>query len=77
VSTRVGGIAEVLEHDRSGVLVPPGSPEGFAEATLDLLRDRQRRADLGRSAQQFVRTEYSLEAATARVERLYAEVAAR
>jgi glycosyltransferase involved in cell wall biosynthesis len=77
VSTRVGGIAEVLEHDRSGVLVPPGSPEEFAEATLDLLRDRQRRADLGRSAQQFVRTEYSLEAATARVERLYAEVVAR
>jgi glycosyltransferase involved in cell wall biosynthesis len=77
VSTRVGGIAEVLEHDRSGVLVPPGSPEGFAAATVDLVRDPQRRAELGRAAQQFVRTEYSLEAATARVERLYAEVVAR
>lgn len=77
VSTCVGGIAEVLEHERSGVLVPPGSPELVAEATMGLLRDRLRQHVLGRAAQHFVRTDYSLEAATARVERLYAEVMAR
>jgi glycosyltransferase involved in cell wall biosynthesis len=77
VSTRVGGIAEVIRHEQSGILVPAASPETFADAVFDLLRDPGRQRALGCAARHFVETEYSLQAATARVERLYAEVAAR
>jgi glycosyltransferase involved in cell wall biosynthesis len=39
VSTNVGGVPYVLEHERTGLLVPPGDPQAMANAALDLLRD--------------------------------------
>jgi glycosyltransferase involved in cell wall biosynthesis len=46
----VGGIPEVLEEGRSGLLVPPGDPEGIALALGRLADDPGLRSDLGRSA---------------------------
>ena len=77
VSTEVGGIAEVLRHERSGVLVPRRDPRRLAAALDDLVGDHLRRRVLGANAQRFLRDEYSLEASTARVEALYREVLAR
>ena len=34
VATRVGGVAEVVEHGSTGFLVPPGDPEGLASAMV-------------------------------------------
>ena len=50
VSTSVGGIPALLEHDRTALLVPPGDAPAMAAAILALLRDppRARRlADAG------------------------------
>jgi glycosyltransferase involved in cell wall biosynthesis len=77
VSTRAGGIAEVIEDGHSGVLMPLRQPQAFADAVYALMRDVARQQALGRSAQHFIEHEYSLAAATARVERLYAEVVSR
>ena len=77
VSTRVGGIAEVIQGNHSGILMNPREPEAFADAVFDLMADPLRQKQLGAAAQQFIATEYSLSAATARVERLYEELAAR
>jgi len=74
VSTRVGGIAEVIRSGESGILLERRRPEPFADAVLDLMRDPPRRHRLGAAARQFIDTEYSLAAATARVERLYEEM---
>jgi glycosyltransferase involved in cell wall biosynthesis len=43
VSTRVGGLHEVLEEGRSVTLVPPRDPAALAEAIEALLRDPERR----------------------------------
>ena len=40
LSTRVGGLAEVVEDGVNGVLVEPGSSEGLAEALEKLSRER-------------------------------------
>jgi glycosyltransferase involved in cell wall biosynthesis len=77
VSTRVGGIAEVLRHEQSGLLVPRRDPEAIAAAVLGLLGDPLRQRVLGASARKFIEQEYSLGAATARVESVYEEVIAR
>lgn len=47
-STDVGGVRDVLEHGRLGVLVPPGDVEGLDAAVAALLDDPARRAELGR-----------------------------
>lgn len=77
VSTGVGGIPEVIEDGISGVLVAPGSPETFADAVYALMLNSPYQQALGHRAQRFIKTEYSLAAATARVEQLYAEVVGR
>lgn len=42
VSTNVGGVPFLLEHGRTGLLVPPGQPQAMAEAVLSLLCDAPR-----------------------------------
>jgi len=77
VSTRVGGIVEVLRHEWSGVLVDPGDPVQLADAIAGVIDDPLRRRVLGLGAQTFIREHYSLEAATRRVEATYREVLGR
>lgn len=54
VASRVGGIPEVITDGRDGVLVAPGSPKDLAEALIPLLRDRERRTELGRAARRSI-----------------------
>ncbi len=50
VATAVGGLPEVIEHGRTGLLVPPRDPQALADAMLSLLRDPVRRDQMGRAA---------------------------
>jgi glycosyltransferase involved in cell wall biosynthesis len=42
VASRTGGVPELLENGRAGVLVPPANPEAIAEAVGDLLDNPQK-----------------------------------
>jgi glycosyltransferase involved in cell wall biosynthesis len=55
VSTRVGGVAYLVEHDRTALLVEPGDPAAMAQAVLRLLRDASLRARLRQSGLDHVR----------------------
>jgi glycosyltransferase involved in cell wall biosynthesis len=46
VASRVGGLPEVLDGERGGLLVPPGDPETLADAIELLLSSRQRAKEL-------------------------------
>jgi glycosyltransferase involved in cell wall biosynthesis len=50
VASAVGGLAESVLHERTGVLVPPRSPSFIAGALRRLLADDVHRAELGRAA---------------------------
>jgi glycosyltransferase involved in cell wall biosynthesis len=53
ITTRVGGIPEMIEDGRSGILIEPGTPDTIAEALISLLKDdrlRQRLAQGARTA---------------------------
>ncbi|MGD2271388.1 MAG: glycosyltransferase family 4 protein [Desulfobacterales bacterium] len=52
VATRVSAIPELVEHEKTGLLVPPGSPQQLAEAIVRLLKDielRRKVAAAGRA----------------------------
>lgn len=53
LGTTSGGVAEIIDHERSGLLVEPGDPDTLAKAILGLLRNpelRRRFAEEGRRA---------------------------
>jgi len=50
VASRVGGLAEVVEEGRTGLLVAAGQPEELAGAVIRLLKDASLRAAMGREA---------------------------
>jgi N-acetyl-alpha-D-glucosaminyl L-malate synthase BshA len=74
VATRVGGIPEVIEDNVSGRLVPFGDPDALAAAVEELIRDPQRRAALGRAAQERAEKLFSASAIVPRYEALYRRV---
>ncbi len=47
VGSRVGGLAEAVAHEESGLLVPPAEPPALARALARLARDAPLRARLG------------------------------
>ncbi len=52
VATAVGGTGEMLEPERSAVLVPPDDPQALAEGVIRLLNDRRLAGTLGAAARE-------------------------
>ena len=52
VATAVGGTPEAVEHGVTGLLVPRQDPEALAKAVIELLLDPERRARMGRAAEE-------------------------
>ncbi len=71
VSTRVGGIPEVVEDNQSSVLIPFGDVAALAGALEGLIDDKSRRSALGRAAQARARERFSAEVIVPRYEALY------
>jgi glycosyltransferase involved in cell wall biosynthesis len=58
LSTRIGGIPDLLDHGRAGVLVPHGDPRALGEALRTLLQDPQRRTQLAAAARERCERDY-------------------
>ena len=76
VSTGVGGIPEVVEDNRSGLLAPPGDVAALARALEALIDDPARRSALGSAAQARARELFSAEIIVPRYEALYRRLCA-
>lgn len=62
VASAVGGIPEVVEHQKTGLLVPPKDPKRLAEALLKLVDDEQLRAQMGEAGRRkFMSGGYTVE----------------
>jgi glycosyltransferase involved in cell wall biosynthesis len=59
VASNVGGIADAIEHERTGLLVEPASPAAIADAIKRLLDDRRLCTALVRGARRAVVERYS------------------
>ncbi|MFW6146344.1 MAG: glycosyltransferase [Planctomycetota bacterium] len=76
VASRVGGLPEVVQHGRTGLLVPPGDPEALAEAIASLLADPDRRRRYAAAARQYARTHFRWDRVAERVREVYNVTAA-
>jgi glycosyltransferase involved in cell wall biosynthesis len=74
VATAVGGVPEVVQHGREGLLVPPGCPRELAAALVALLTDAERRQRMAEAAARRG-AELSIDSAVRRTEAVYHELA--
>ena len=65
VASAVGGLLDAVEHERTGLLVPPGDGPALRAAIERLLADTTLRARLGAAAREHASERFSWAAATA------------
>jgi glycosyltransferase involved in cell wall biosynthesis len=71
VATRVGGIPELVDHGRTGVLVPPGRADSLARAIVELVRRPEVAHAMGQEACADVAARFSIDRMVAGFESLY------
>lgn len=71
VATRVGGIPDVVEHEKTGLLVAKGNVQGVADALLSLFRDPSRCVQMGKEARAFADTHLDIARTANRLVDLY------
>jgi glycosyltransferase involved in cell wall biosynthesis len=59
VSTRGGGIPEIVEHGRSGLIVERSDPQAIADAILQLLSNPDQRDAMSQTAFERASTRFS------------------
>ena len=77
VSTRVGGVPDVIRDGQDGVLVPAGDEAAFASAISALLADPLKRAELGAAGRRRVHPTYEASRLVSDIERLYESLIGR
>lgn len=74
VATRVGGVPEVVEHQRTGLLIPPGDAEALTEAIMWLLDDPVKCEKMGRDARRKVTSQFNIERMVTEYEAFYRDL---
>jgi colanic acid/amylovoran biosynthesis glycosyltransferase len=73
VTTAVGGLTEVVVHERTGLVVPQHDPAALADAVGRLLSDADLAVELAVAARRHVEANYSLERSASRLRGLFPE----
>ena len=73
VASRVGGIPEMIEDGRNGLLVPPHDPPALAAAIARLLTDHQLADMIGRAGHDTVHDRFCIQLMVNAVQALYDE----
>jgi glycosyltransferase involved in cell wall biosynthesis len=71
VTSRIAGIAELVDHDRNGLLLPPGRADVIVDALARLAADPELRARWGRAGRERVLRDYDVARSAEQLESLF------
>ena len=74
VGSDAGGLPEVVRHAESGYLLPVGDVEGMAARTIEILRDDERRREMGEAARHRVASLFDADRVVEQYEAVYERV---
>ena len=77
VTTRTAGMQDVVQHDETGLLVPPADPAALTEAVARLAGDQSLRRTLGTAAHRVASTRYTWENTAATLQQAYEQARRR
>ncbi len=58
VASNSGGLAEIVQDERSGILVPPGDPDSLAQALIRPLQNRELAEGMGRKGREIAQARF-------------------
>jgi glycosyltransferase involved in cell wall biosynthesis len=71
VATKVGGVPEVVIHEKTGLLVEAGDHEGLAKSIIQILNNPDEALRFTASARELVMKEHSIDVMIDKIESLY------
>ena len=71
VATAVGGVPELIEDGKTGILVPPRNPETLAKGILRLVKDADLRQRMGKAARERAQERFDISRTAREYETLY------
>jgi glycosyltransferase involved in cell wall biosynthesis len=71
VATKVGGVPEVVFHEKTGILIEPGDHEGLAKGIIRILNKPGEALRFAANAKELVLKEHSIEHMIDKIEGLY------
>lgn len=74
IATSVGGNVEILQNEKTGLLIPPEDSSALAQALLRLLRDPVFASELGNNGRDFVAAEFSFQRMIEHTDQMYTEL---
>jgi glycosyltransferase involved in cell wall biosynthesis len=74
VATDVGGVPEIIDHQRTGLLVPAGNADALASALGALMADSGRRTAMGDRGRAVATSRFGLDRMVDQVEAVYEDV---
>lgn len=77
VATKVGGVGELIQHGKTGLLVEPEDVRALANAIQFLIRHPSKAQAMGSHARRFVQENYSVERMCNGYQRIYEEFISR
>ncbi|MGI9434849.1 MAG: glycosyltransferase family 4 protein [Geminicoccaceae bacterium] len=77
VAAADGGYVEVMEHGKTGLLVPPGDRQAFVEAIVSLLDNPKMTGDLVQQAQAVAVDRFSIDRHVGAIETVYKSLLAK
>jgi starch synthase len=74
IASDAGGLPEVVEHDRTGLVVPKGDPDALATALDTLLADPDKRRSMGKLGRARALERFDWDCTAQRFEGVYSSV---
>jgi glycosyltransferase involved in cell wall biosynthesis len=74
IATRISGTVDVVEHERSGILVDPEDPEALAASMERVIRNPEIAVQLGKNGRQRIKENFSLDHVAQHYSQLYQDL---
>jgi glycosyltransferase involved in cell wall biosynthesis len=73
VATTVGGTPEIVQHKKTGILIPPINPQAMTDAIADLLVNENLCSAIGKQARRTIEEQFSWETNVRQLQEIYRE----
>jgi glycogen(starch) synthase len=77
IASRTGGLTEIIEHEKTGLLVPRRDHRALGDAVLRLASDARLREQLVQAGRAFVKQRFAPDVLVNQIESIYRQIADR